>query len=260
METENKVRGYIRVGHLVYIIIIAVIVLAFFLVYAFGGSENANTTIGTASTVSSLILSVIAIVMTLIDVAGQRQSIMDLKETAEKLEESNVSAGNLIKDLITQIADLQDTREQMVNSVVGIVTETMNEVKEGNDRQKKLLENIKSLVENEKYDDVKRIIENAKTDEIELPNMANIIPEMKVHKMLPQGLYDKAKKHLRSNFRENHAFMHDEFMRYLSLVFFRESRSNLNHLYLKLLKDNLIKESLTPTGDIEITLNKKLFM
>lgn len=70
-------KEYVRTSHLVYIIIISIIVLSFFLVIAFGGTDNASTTMGTASTVSSLILSVIAIVLSLVDVAGQRQSMID---------------------------------------------------------------------------------------------------------------------------------------------------------------------------------------
>ncbi|WP_370013909.1 hypothetical protein [Peribacillus sp. B2I2] len=115
METEKK--GYIRVGHLVYIIIIALIVLSYFLVFALGDTKTASTTIGTASTVSSLILSVIAIVMTLIDVAGQRQAMVDLKETADKLQISNESAGVLFQELKTEIVDLQNTKQQMLEAV-----------------------------------------------------------------------------------------------------------------------------------------------
>ncbi|WP_336865277.1 hypothetical protein [Peribacillus frigoritolerans] len=161
METEKDKKGYIRVGHLVYIIIIAVIVLAFFLVFALGDSKTASTTIGTASTVSSLILSVIAIVMTLIDVAGQRQSMVDLKETADQLQKSNESASELTENLITQIANFQDVREQMVKSVVEAVGETMKEVDEG---QKELLEKIKDMMENGKYEEVKEVIENEKAN------------------------------------------------------------------------------------------------
>ncbi|MFF2290470.1 hypothetical protein [Peribacillus butanolivorans] len=117
METETNKKGYIRVGHLVYIIIIAVIVLAFFLVFALGNTKTASTTIGTASTVSSLILSVIAIVMTLIDVAGQRQSMLDLKETADKLQESNESATNLTEKLMVKIIELQEMKDQMVEAI-----------------------------------------------------------------------------------------------------------------------------------------------
>jgi hypothetical protein len=105
----------VRTGHLVYIIIIAIIILSFFLVIAFGGSENASTTMGTASTVSSLILSVIAIVLSLIDVAGQRQSVIDLKETAESLAVSNTHAQNLLEEVTQKLEDINTLRDILIN-------------------------------------------------------------------------------------------------------------------------------------------------
>jgi|GEM_PF-4477792 len=118
-------KGYIRVSHLIYIIIIAVIILAFFLVIAFGGSTNASTTMGTASTVSSLILSVIAIVMTITDLAGQKDTISDLKETAEKFESNLITVNegieeinNLKDDLMESMRLIQDSNLTVLNAVV----------------------------------------------------------------------------------------------------------------------------------------------
>lgn len=112
-------KGYVRVSHLVYLIIIAVIILSFFLVIAFGGLENASTMLGTASTVSSLILSVIAILMSLVDVAGQRQQIVDLKETSEQLALSNDKSNEMIKNLMIKIEEitlLKDTLSGQINA------------------------------------------------------------------------------------------------------------------------------------------------
>jgi cell shape-determining protein MreC len=103
----------VRTGHLVYIII-AIIILSFFLVIAFGGSERASTTMDTASTVSSLILSVIAIVLSLIDVAGQRQSVIDLKETAESLAVSNTHAQNLLEEVTQRLEDIDTLRDILI--------------------------------------------------------------------------------------------------------------------------------------------------
>ncbi|TVX77819.1 hypothetical protein FQP34_22055 [Peribacillus simplex] len=151
METEKNKKGYIRVGHLVYIIIIAVIVLAFFLVFALGDSKTASTTIGTASTVSSLILSVIAIVMTLIDVAGQRQSMLDLKETADKLQKSNESATDLTEKLMAKIIELQEMKEQMVEAIT-----------ESSEWRKELIGKIEGLKQKGDYkpEDVEKIMKD----------------------------------------------------------------------------------------------------
>ncbi|MFD1168159.1 hypothetical protein [Oceanobacillus caeni] len=160
-------KGYISVSHLVYIIIIFVIVLSFFLIIAFGGTDNASNMMGTASTVSSLILSVIAIVMTLIDVAGQRQSIMDLKETADKLRVTNKSAYDLIQDLTVKMADLHELRESMVK----IMTESdewkkefVNEIKDIiKDKEEVNSDDIESLIKKyvQKNEDIKQKDKNS---------------------------------------------------------------------------------------------------
>jgi uncharacterized coiled-coil DUF342 family protein len=140
----------------VYIIIIFVIVLAFFLVIAFGGSENAGTMMGTASTVSSLILSVIAIVLSLMDVAGQRQSMVDLKETADKLHESNESSAALIQDLTAKMVELQGMKEQMTSAVAESEewrTELISEIKELKEKGKIENDDLDQLFEkaNKRY-------------------------------------------------------------------------------------------------------------
>ncbi|WP_306010446.1 hypothetical protein [Bacillus sp. MMSF_3328] len=121
-------KEYVRTSHLVYIIIIAIIVISFFLVIAFGDTEGASTTMGTASTVSSLILSVIAIVLSLIDVAGQRQSVIDLKETAEKLSETNEGSQEIIGNLMNKLDEITLLRDQLIEQVSNI-QEWKDEVK-----------------------------------------------------------------------------------------------------------------------------------
>jgi hypothetical protein len=117
MEGRIFLEKKINVSHLVYIIIIFTIVLSFFLVIAFGGLKNANSIMGTASTVSSLILSVVAIVLSLIDVAGQRQSIVDLKETAEKLNDSNDKSIKQISFLQEKLMEVSDLKEALLEQV-----------------------------------------------------------------------------------------------------------------------------------------------
>lgn len=107
----------ISVVHLFYMIIIALILMSFLLVIAFGGSKNANAMMGTASTVSSLILSVIAIVMTIVDLAGQRNTVSDLKETADKLETNLITVNEGIKD---------------INSLKEAMLSTMSQTQESN--------------------------------------------------------------------------------------------------------------------------------
>lgn len=120
-------KGYISIVHLVYIIIIAVILLAFILVIAFGNTQTANTTMGTASTVSSLILSVIAIVMTITDVAGQRNTVSDIKESAEKLQsnlstvnESIEEVGKLKEELMDSMREINISNQLIVKEILAL--------------------------------------------------------------------------------------------------------------------------------------------
>lgn len=110
----------ISVVHLYYIIVIGIIVNSFFLVIAFGGSENASTMMSTAATVSSLILSVIAIVMTLVDVAGQRESIINIKETADKLEIN-------LKTVEDSVEEINNLKENLLNSM-NLIQESNNSI------------------------------------------------------------------------------------------------------------------------------------
>lgn len=183
----------IAVSHLVYIIIIFVIVLSFFLVIAFGGTKNAGTMMGTASTVTSLILSVIAIVLSLIDVAGQRQSMVDLKETADKLHESNESSAALVQDLTAQMEALQEMKEQMITAVA-----------ESEEWRKGLIGEIKELKEKGtvKNEDLDQLFEKAnKRYSLNVEKLAADIPSLdfKGSEYVTYGLAGKASGKQRKN-------------------------------------------------------------
>jgi hypothetical protein len=105
----------VGVEHLIYIIIIFTILISFSLVIHFGGIKNADNIVGVASTVSSIILAVIAIVMSLIDVAGQRQSIVDLKETAESLTKTNTQSQNVLLDITLKLEEINTLRDILIN-------------------------------------------------------------------------------------------------------------------------------------------------
>jgi hypothetical protein len=194
----------VGVSHLVYIIIIFIIILSFFLVIAFGGTNNASTMMGTASTVSSLILSVIAIVLSLLDVAGQRESMVDLKETADKLHESNESAAVLTQELMDKIDDLQGLKEEMFEAQ----TKSDQWIKE-------LLDDMKDLKQKGdfKTEDLEGIIEKA--NEFMIPNIESLIPKYEaVGTMLAYNTYDIV-TYLRRHYKQDDKFIYTHFIRML---------------------------------------------
>lgn len=160
----------IDVSHLIYIIIIFIIVLSFFLVISFGGSSSANSTMGTASTVSSLILSVVAIVLSLIDVAGQRQSVFDLKETAENLKKSNDKSIKQINYLQESLVEVSELKESLMNQIkqnvewqediARILEQSRKKVNENVGEPEDLKNVIREL--NEKFDKVTESIKPSK--------------------------------------------------------------------------------------------------
>ncbi|MCY8917475.1 hypothetical protein MOE20_04090 [Bacillus atrophaeus] len=70
--------------HLYYLIIVATLLISFIAILAFGKNPAAGDQMNVAATVTSIILAVIAIIMTLVDVAGQRQSINRVKGDSRK--------------------------------------------------------------------------------------------------------------------------------------------------------------------------------
>ncbi|MCY8315790.1 hypothetical protein MOC71_03280 [Bacillus vallismortis] len=143
--------------HLFYTIIIALILIAFVTILAFGKNPDAGNQMNVAATVTSIILAVIAIIMTLADVAGQRQSISELKETAEKLKESNTVAQEMIENAINSLTDFEKTKESLIESAVATFKE------ETIDKLQNIQENGNNSDFNELIDELKK--ENSKLKE-----------------------------------------------------------------------------------------------
>lgn len=141
-------RKQVGIVHLVYSIIISLIVITFISILAFGASPDAGNQMNVAATAVSIILAVIAIIMTLVDVAGQRQSIIDLKETAENLNESNEMAQKMIQKSIDSVEAFKDSKEALLEAVSQFKDETIQSVKEYGGDTQKLDDRIKELESN----------------------------------------------------------------------------------------------------------------
>ncbi|MBU8970327.1 hypothetical protein KSS88_15840 [Bacillus altitudinis] len=107
----------ISIGHFVYTTIIALLIITFILVFVFGDNKDAGNQVNVMATGISIILAVIAILMTLVDVAGQRQSIIDIKETAEKLMKNQKASDDALEKSIETLEFLSSFREEMLASV-----------------------------------------------------------------------------------------------------------------------------------------------
>lgn len=116
--------------HLVYSIIISLIIITFISILAFGASPDAGNQMNVAATAISIILAVIAILMTLVDVAGQRQAMIDLKETADSLNRSNEVAQEMIEKSRETVQSFVNTKEALLKSVEQFKDETIQSLKD----------------------------------------------------------------------------------------------------------------------------------
>lgn len=83
---ENKKNSKtIDIVHVIYLSIIFTGIIIWLVSYIFGKSTYAGSLLSFGGTLSSILLAVIAIIITLIDVAGQRSNILDVKNSVEDL-------------------------------------------------------------------------------------------------------------------------------------------------------------------------------
>ncbi|WP_088033504.1 hypothetical protein [Evansella clarkii] len=149
--TDSTGKGkYVSVLHLRYLAsIFGIIIIALLSFYYFG--ENATVSLSNAATAISAVLAVIAIVITLNDVAGQRNTVLELKETADKMEKALANANK-------QLTEINGVREQLINS--------MDSVFESNESLKKeVIQSLQTLVSQDK-ETIPREEFSSKLDEI----------------------------------------------------------------------------------------------
>ncbi|MCY8807005.1 hypothetical protein MOE15_00395 [Bacillus atrophaeus] len=115
----------IGIVHLIYTMIISLMLITFIAILAFGKSTAAGNQMNVAATSISIILAVIAILMTLVDVAGQRQSMIDRKETAESLNKSNNEAQKMFQKSMQAVENFENLKETLIKSVDSFKTETI---------------------------------------------------------------------------------------------------------------------------------------
>ncbi|WP_456289711.1 hypothetical protein M1D70_09320 [Paenibacillus sp. AK002] len=116
-ENPNKTpKGYINKLHFIYIIICLVIVILAILAYTIWDNEAAGVGLNNAATASSIVLAVVAIVMTIVDIAGQRKTVSDLRDTAETLEENLIQTNKSLETVATLENQLTETMESILKS------------------------------------------------------------------------------------------------------------------------------------------------
>jgi hypothetical protein len=138
--------------HLMYISVIFGIILLALLALVFVESTTAISSLSYASTLLSIVLAVIAILITLWDVAGQKNTIYEIKSETEKLKgtvDDFKDAYSNADDIIDRIRNLQNYLVEMINdnnNMSQAILEGIEEIKQSQDGDEK----VKKLDELEK--------------------------------------------------------------------------------------------------------------
>jgi predicted transcriptional regulator len=110
---ENEKMGL----HIKYLSVIFTIVSLGLLSLVFMESTSAISSLSYASTLLSIVLAVIAILITLWDVAGQKNTIHDIKSETEKLKETVVEFKNAYSNADEVINSIKELQEDLVNKI-----------------------------------------------------------------------------------------------------------------------------------------------
>lgn len=103
--------GYVSKHHLIYLLVIASVFIVVLLSLLFQDSIYAGSMLSFAATLSSILLAVIAIIITLLDVAGQRSNILDVKNSVEELK-------TVRSEIISLIEDFEEKSEKSSELVI----------------------------------------------------------------------------------------------------------------------------------------------
>ncbi|WGG44187.1 hypothetical protein [Rossellomorea sp. DA94] len=143
----------IGIVHLIYLGILSLLVIVLLVSYIFSGSEYAGELLNFGATLSSILLAVIAIIITLIDVAGQRSNIYDVKNSVEELKGVAQNFSNLQEEYIKnneiirqQISDLIKKQNEL-NTLTSTLSTLIEDSQNNEDKDEVVQELNKGLKE-----------------------------------------------------------------------------------------------------------------
>lgn len=252
----------IGVSHFVYVCIIALLIITCILAIAFGGNKDAGNQMNVMATGISVVLAVIAILMTLVDVAGQRQSIIDIKETAEKLAESQSVSHETIQKTIETLDELVNFRKELMNSVSDYRNGTEELIHELLKKEEKTInkEELQELLSkfNKKTSDLESKVQKIAPNEIDAYNVDGLLQEQYLYKFKQwminkypnESKIDKVQVYneIRLNFSNTAAAIIINYLESISSVFNLYTGESESLSYIDLEDLEKIKEPIRPRG------------
>ncbi|MBK3954656.1 hypothetical protein JJK96_00845 [Staphylococcus haemolyticus] len=119
MENDKEIKYQKVKLRFLYVSIILILIIISLISLFFYRSVNAWLFLSFAGTAISIVLSVIAILITLIDVAGQRQQIADISESAKTLSESTETLKQSIEDYQNDKNEIKNIINTALNESIG---------------------------------------------------------------------------------------------------------------------------------------------
>ncbi|MGM8213555.1 hypothetical protein ACLIBH_12330 [Virgibacillus sp. W0430] len=131
----------IKVGHYFYIMIILSMIIIFLLAVDYWDLDNAGMILNNIATATSIVLAVLAIIITLVDVAGQKEGVSDLKEAVREVKDTLETAKQINIDNKNEMRKIADLREELLERF---------------EEQKEMQEVIRNKIDQTSDEDVKR--------------------------------------------------------------------------------------------------------
>jgi len=98
----------------IYLCIILSIILISVTSLILGDSQKAGENLNFAATTVSIVLAVIAIIMTIVDSSGQRNNIVLLKETVDKVQNSYSDVKELVDRSVLQLKEISELKDELI--------------------------------------------------------------------------------------------------------------------------------------------------
>lgn len=155
--SQKPEKKYIEKYHLYYSLAIFLIIIVSIFAFNFGGGDKAGNMLGFAATLSSILLAFIAILMTIVDLTGQRNTVLELKDIASDLSDNllnaNQSLGEIseLKDELTASMNaLREANSENVNKISDFIEkyESPDEVGQPNGEHVEIIKDLEEMKKN----------------------------------------------------------------------------------------------------------------
>jgi len=153
----------------IYLCIILIITLIAVVTLTLGDSSRAGENLNFAATLTSIILADLAIVISLVDASGQKESIKDLREASDSINNSVENVKSVLDKTREQLQEVLVLRDEIIEksqlNISEFKTEFIIEIK-------KMIE--ESNGQNISMDDLEKLIKSLKDKEIKFDTTTSI--------------------------------------------------------------------------------------